>query len=85
MLEGSIVNVPPQGGRKHPEQKTIPVNTKDILFVCGGAFNGIEKKIARRVQSHTIGYTNRNEDMEVDRTTCCNTYLLRIQSVRFNT
>jgi ATP-dependent Clp protease ATP-binding subunit ClpX len=67
MLEGSIVNVPPQGGRKHPEQKTIPVNTKDILFVCGGAFNGIEKKIARRVQSHTIGYTNPTEEMEVDR------------------
>jgi ATP-dependent Clp protease ATP-binding subunit ClpX len=67
MLEGSVVNVPPQGGRKHPEQKTIPVNTKDILFVCGGAFNGIEKKIARRVQSHTIGYTNPSEEEEVDR------------------
>lgn len=67
MLEGSIVNVPPQGGRKHPEQKTIPVNTKDILFVCGGAFNGIEKKIARRVQSHTIGYTTPSEEQEVDR------------------
>jgi len=67
MLEGSVVNVPPQGGRKHPEQKTIPVNTKDILFVCGGAFNGIEKKIARRVQSHTIGYTNPTEELEVDR------------------
>ncbi len=68
MLEGSVVNVPPQGGRKHPEQKTIPVNTKDILFVCGGAFNGIEKKIARRVQSHTIGYSNPSEDQEIDRT-----------------
>jgi ATP-dependent Clp protease ATP-binding subunit ClpX len=67
MLEGSIVNVPPQGGRKHPEQKTIPVNTKDILFVCGGAFNNIEKKIARRVQAHTIGYTNPSEETEVDR------------------
>jgi ATP-dependent Clp protease ATP-binding subunit ClpX len=67
MLEGSVVNVPPQGGRKHPEQKMIAVNTKDILFICGGAFNGIEKKIARRVQSHTIGYTNGTDQGEVDR------------------
>lgn len=67
MLEGSVVNVPPQGGRKHPEQKMIAVNTKDILFVCGGAFNGIEKKIARRVQSHTIGYTAGDSENEIDR------------------
>ncbi len=46
LLEGSIVNVPPQGGRKHPDQKMIPVNTKNILFICGGAFDGIERKIA---------------------------------------
>ena len=49
LLEGSIVNVPPQGGRKHPDQKMIPVNTKNILFICGGAFDGIEKKIAQRL------------------------------------
>jgi len=67
MLEGSVVNVPPQGGRKHPEQKMISVNTKDILFICGGAFSGIEKKIARRVQSHTIGYATANDQGEVDR------------------
>jgi len=67
MLEGSVVNVPPQGGRKHPEQKMISVNTKDILFVCGGAFNGIEKKIARRVQAHTIGYTADGNTEEIDR------------------
>jgi ATP-dependent Clp protease ATP-binding subunit ClpX len=67
MLEGSVVNVPPQGGRKHPEQKMISVNTKDILFVCGGAFNGIEKKIARRVQAHTIGYTADGNAEEIDR------------------
>jgi len=67
MLEGSIVNVPPQGGRKHPEQKMIAVNTKDILFICGGAFNGIDKKIARRVQSHAIGYTSGSHDEDIDR------------------
>ncbi len=50
LLEGSIVNVPPQGGRKHPEQKMIPVDTKNILFICGGAFEGIEKKIAQRLE-----------------------------------
>jgi ATP-dependent Clp protease ATP-binding subunit ClpX len=67
MLEGSVVNVPPQGGRKHPEQKMIAVNTKDILFICGGAFNGIDKKIARRVQSHAIGYSAGSGQDEIDR------------------
>ncbi|MDR2388758.1 MAG: ATP-dependent Clp protease ATP-binding subunit ClpX [Tannerellaceae bacterium] len=56
LLEGSIVNVPPQGGRKHPEQKMIAVNTKNILFICGGAFDGIEKKIAQRLNTRVIGY-----------------------------
>lgn len=67
MLEGSVVNVPPQGGRKHPEQKMIAVNTKDILFICGGAFNGIDKKIARRIQTHAIGYTSGSHDEDIDR------------------
>jgi ATP-dependent Clp protease ATP-binding subunit ClpX len=67
MLEGATVNVPPQGGRKHPEQKMISVNTKDILFICGGAFNGIDKKIARRVQSHAMGYVNPTEQEDIDR------------------
>lgn len=58
LLEGSIVNVPPQGGRKHPEQRMIPVDTKNILFICGGAFDGIERKIAQRLNSHTVGYSN---------------------------
>lgn len=56
LLEGSIVNVPPQGGRKHPEQKMIPVDTKNILFICGGAFEGIERKIALRLNTHVVGY-----------------------------
>jgi ATP-dependent Clp protease ATP-binding subunit ClpX len=57
LLEGSVVNVPPQGGRKHPEQKMIQINTQNILFICGGAFDGIEKKIASRLKSQTLGYT----------------------------
>lgn len=56
LLEGSVVLVPPQGGRKHPDQKMIAVNTKDILFVCGGAFDGIERKIASRLNTHVVGY-----------------------------
>lgn len=56
LLEGSVVLVPPQGGRKHPDQKMIAVNTKDILFVCGGAFDGIERKIASRLNTHIVGY-----------------------------
>jgi len=63
LLEGSAVNVPPQGGRKHPEQKMITVETKNILFICGGAFDGIKRKIANRLQTQVIGYksTEREE------------------------
>ncbi|MDD3321666.1 MAG: ATP-dependent Clp protease ATP-binding subunit ClpX [Paludibacter sp.] len=57
LLEGAVVNVPPQGGRKHPDQKMIAVNTQNILFVCGGAFDGIEKKIASRLNTRVVGYT----------------------------
>ena len=56
LLEGAIVNVPPQGGRKHPDQKMIPVDTKDILFICGGAFDGIERKIGNRLNTRAVGY-----------------------------
>lgn len=56
LLEGSVVLVPPQGGRKHPDQKMIPVDTKNILFICGGAFDGIERKIASRLNTHVVGY-----------------------------
>ena len=59
MLEGTDVNVPPQGGRKHPEQKMVKINTQNILFICGGAFDGIEKIIARRVNRQVIGYSDR--------------------------
>jgi ATP-dependent Clp protease ATP-binding subunit ClpX len=63
LLEGSTVGVPPQGGRKHPEQKMIQVNTKNILFICGGAFDGIERKIAKRLDTQVIGY-NMNKELE---------------------
>lgn len=67
LLEGSTVNVPPQGGRKHPEQKMVQINTKNILFICGGAFDGIERKIAKRMQTQTIGYSASKEAAGIDK------------------
>lgn len=67
LLEGSIVNVPPQGGRKHPEQKMIPVDTKNILFICGGAFDGIERKIAHRLNTHVVGYSTDASKQKIKR------------------
>lgn len=66
LLEGSVVNVPPQGGRKHPEQRMIAVDTKNILFICGGAFDGIEKKIAQRLNARVVGYTANRDISRMD-------------------
>lgn len=67
MLEGSVVNVPPQGGRKHPDQEFIHINTANILFICGGAFEGIERKIAQRLHTQVIGFTAQQETEHLDK------------------
>ncbi len=67
MLENTIINVPPQGGRKHPEQKMISVNTQHILFICGGAFDGIDKIISRRLQTNSLGFSSKGATEVIDR------------------
>lgn len=67
LLEGSVVNVPPQGGRKHPDQAMIAVDTKNILFICGGAFEGIERKIAQRLNTHVVGYSTDPAKQKIER------------------
>lgn len=67
LLEGAVVNVPPQGGRKHPDQSYIKVDTKNILFICGGAFDGIEKRIANRLNTKAVGYSATKNKEHVDR------------------
>lgn len=67
LLEGAVINVPPQGGRKHPEQRMIAIDTKNILFVCGGAFDGIEKRIAQRLNTRVVGYSANSNSAKIDR------------------
>jgi ATP-dependent Clp protease ATP-binding subunit ClpX len=67
LLEGSVVNVPPQGGRKHPDAKMLQVNTRNILFICGGAFDGIDKKIAQRLNTQAVGYSASVKKEEIDK------------------
>jgi len=67
LLEGAVVNVPPKGGRKHPEQSMIPIDTKNILFICGGAFDGIDKKIAKRLNTQIVGFDRQIKSMNVEK------------------
>jgi ATP-dependent Clp protease ATP-binding subunit ClpX len=69
LLEGSIVSVPPQGGRKHPEQKLIQINTENILFICGGAFDGIDRHIGKRMNTRPIGFSNRGKTIDLSNDT----------------
>ena len=85
LLEGSVVNVPPQGGRKHPDQEYIHLDTKNILFICGGAFDGIERKIAQRLNTHVVGYNSVQNVRSIDKSEIAqrlNTHVVGYNSVQ---
>jgi ATP-dependent Clp protease ATP-binding subunit ClpX len=81
LLEGTEVNVPPHGGSKHPEQKMIKVDTSNILFICGGAFAGIEKVISKRLNTQVIGFNGDDEKNISTETICFNISLIRILNI----